>query len=52
MEEYLVGKTSAEVTGIAVNEDKKPTEPDLVAGVTISIDGYQVAAVKAMENAK
>ena len=52
MEVYLVGKTAGEVTGIAVDADGKGTEPDLLAGVTISIDGYQTAAVKAIENAK
>ena len=52
MEVYLVGKTAGEVTGIAVDADGKGTEPDLLAGVTISIDGYQAAAVKAIENAK
>lgn len=52
MEDYLVGKTAGEVTGIAVDGDGKPTDPDLLASVTISVDGYQTAAVKAMENAK
>lgn len=52
MEDYLVGKNSSEVTGIAVDDDGKATDPDLVAGVTISIDGYQTAALKAIENAK
>ena len=52
MEDYLAGKNAGEVTGIAVDGDGKPTDPDLLAGVTISVDGYQTAAVKAMENAK
>ena len=52
MEDYLVGKTSGEVTGIAVDGDGKATDPDLLTSVTISVDGYQTAAVKAMENAK
>lgn len=52
MESYLIGKDAGEVAGIAVDEDGKGTDPDLVAGVTISIDGYQTAAVKAIENAK
>ncbi|MCI8517341.1 MAG: hypothetical protein HFG75_10845 [Hungatella sp.] len=52
MEEYLIGKTADEVLGIAVDESEKPTDADLAAGVTISIGGYQTAAVKAVENAK
>lgn len=52
MEAYLIGKTAEGVTGIAVNEDQKPTDPDLAAGVTVSIGGYQTAAVKAIKNAK
>lgn len=52
MEDYLIGKTAGEVTGIAVDGDGKPTDPDLLTSVTISVDGYQTAAVKAMENAK
>lgn len=52
MEDYLTGKTSGEVSGIAVDGDGKATDPDLLAGVTISVDGYQTAALKAMENAK
>ncbi len=52
MEAYLIGKTAEGVTGIAVNEDQKPTDPDLAAGVTVSISGYQTAAVKAIKNAK
>lgn len=52
MEDYLVGKTAGEVTGIAVDGDGKPTDPDLLASVTISVDGYQTATVKAMENTK
>lgn len=52
MEDYLTGKTAEGVTGIAVDENQKATDPDLVAGVTISIGGYQIAAVKAIENAK
>ena len=52
LEEYFVGKTSSEVDGIAVDESTKPTDADLLAGVTVSIGGYKTAAVKAVENAK
>lgn len=52
MEEYLVGKTAKEVTGIAVDDSGKATDPDLLAGVTMSVNGYQATAVKAVENAR
>ncbi len=52
MEEYLMGKTAKEVLEIAVDESEKPTDPDLLAGVTVSIGGYQTAAAKAVENAR
>ncbi len=52
MEDYLVGKTAEEVAGIAVDESQKPADADLAAGVTVSIGGYQTAAVKAIENAE
>lgn len=52
MEDYIIGKTAQEVAGIAVDEDEKPVDADLLAGVTVSIGGYQTAAVKAMENAE
>ena len=52
MEEYLVGKTAKGVLEIAVDESEKPTDPDLLAGVTVSIGGYQTAAAKAVENAR
>lgn len=52
LEEYFVGKTAAEVEGIAVDESDKPTDADLLAGVTVSIGGYKTAAVKAVDDAK
>ena len=52
LEECFVGKTAAEVEGIAVDESDKPTDADLLAGVTVSIGGYKTAAVKAVDNAK
>ncbi len=34
LEEYVIGKTAEEVAGIAVDDTTKPTDVDLVAGVT------------------
>lgn len=52
LEEYVVGKTVDEVTGIAVNEDSKPTDADLAASVTIAIGTFQDTVAKAAANAK
>ncbi len=52
MEAYVIGKTAEEIKGIAVDESNKPTDADLLAGVTVSIGGYKTAAVKAVDNAK
>lgn len=46
-ETYVVGKTQAEVAGIAVNEDGKPTDATLTAGCTIAITDF----IKAVDNA-
>ena len=45
---YITGKTAAEVAGIAVNEDTKPTGADLVSSVTIAIGGFQALIAKAL----
>ena len=52
METYLVGKTSEEIMGLAVNEEGKAADADLASSVTVSIGGYQEAAAKAIANAK
>lgn len=52
MGEYVIGKTADEVAGIAVDEEGKPTDADLLTGVTISAGGFRDAIVKAVENAK
>ena len=52
LEECFVGKTAAEVEGIAVDESDKPTDADLLAGVTVSIGGYKTAAVKLLTMTK
>ena len=46
-ETYVVGKTQAEVNGIALNEDGKPTDTDLTAGCTIAVADF----IKAVDNA-
>ena len=50
---YVVGKTAAEVAGIAVNKETKPADgTDLATSVTIKIGGYVNAIVEAVANAK
>ncbi|MGI6577955.1 MAG: hypothetical protein ACOX1Q_08025 [Eubacteriales bacterium] len=49
---YVVGKTASEVSGIAVDENAKPTSSDLTTSVTVSIDGMIAAVEKAVANAK
>ncbi len=44
---YTVGKTPAEVAGIAVTETIKPAEADLASSVTIAIGGFQALIAKA-----
>lgn len=50
-EEYMVGKTAAEIGGIAVNESGKTTDTDLMASVTVAIGDFQIVAQKAMQDA-
>lgn len=52
MEGFMVGKTADEVAGITVGDDGKTTDADLVSSVTISIDAFQEAALKAAADAK
>ena len=51
-EEYVIGKTVDEVTGIVVDEKTVPTDEDLLAGVTIKIGDYIEAISQAAEDAK
>ena len=44
---YAIGKTPAEVSGIAVTEDGKAADADLAASVTISIGAFQTLVAKA-----
>ncbi len=50
--QYVIGKTVAQVKGIAVNEGTKPTDADLAASVTIAIGQFQSLIEKAAANAK
>lgn len=50
--DYVVGKTAAEVQGIAVDESGHATGSDLTSSVTVSISGYVNAIVQAVNNAK
>ncbi len=49
--DYVVGKTVAEVKGIAVDAEQHATDADLKASVTIKIVGYIDAIEKAVANA-
>lgn len=48
---YVIGKTAAEVEGIAVDESTKPTDTELAASVTVSVGGLQGAVVNAAAHA-
>ena len=43
---YVTGKTVAEVQGIAVNEETRPTDADLASSVTIAVGGFQALLAK------
>lgn len=49
---YVVGKTAAEVKGIAVNEKGDATDKELTASVTISIGDFMKIIDKAVASAK
>lgn len=49
---YVVGKTIAEVKGIAVNEKGAPTATDLTSSVTIGVGEFISALEKAVNTAK
>lgn len=52
IEEYVIGKTADEVEGIAVDEDTRPTDTDLLSSVTVKIGGYVEAIAEAARGAK
>ena len=47
--EYVTGKTVAEVTGIAVNENGAPADEDLASSVTIGIGNFTALIEKAAQ---
>ncbi|MEN6313096.1 MAG: hypothetical protein ABFD25_02485 [Clostridiaceae bacterium] len=49
---YVVGKTAAEVKGIAVNAEGVPTAAELTSSVTIHVDDFMTIIEKASANAK
>ena len=49
---YVVGKTVDEIKAIPLNEEGSPIGADLVSSVTVHINGYIEAIVKAVANAK
>lgn len=51
LEKWFVGKTAAQVTGMALNEGK-PSDADLTSKVTITVTDYQKAVLEAIANAK
>ena len=50
--DYVLGKTVAEIKGIAVNEEGIPTDAELSTSVTVHITDYVTAIEKAVNNAK
>ena len=56
-EEWMVGKTSDEITGLKVkerdaNHTAVPDVPELTSSVTITVDGYQAVVAEAIANAR
>jgi len=49
---YVIGKTSDEVSGIAINEEGLAGDADLAASVTIHLGGFITAITKAVANAQ
>lgn len=50
--DYVIGKTLAQVKGIAVNEGGAPTDSELSSSVTIHITDFTAAIEKAVNNAQ
>lgn len=50
--QYVVGKTTDEVKGIAVNEEGVPTAADLTASVTVHVTDFIDGVQKAVANAR
>ena len=56
-EEWMIGKTAAEITGLKVKERDAshkavPDVPELTSSVTITVDGYQSVVAEAIKNAR
>ncbi len=56
-EEWMIGKTADEITGLKVKEKDAnhtavPDVPELTSSVTITVDGYQKVVAEAIENAR
>ena len=49
---YVIGMTADDVMAIAFDEEGYPTDADLTASVTMGVDAYLAAIVKAIENAQ
>ena len=49
---YVIGKTAADIDGIALAEDGKPSGADLTASVTIPAGDFKGTVLKAVSNAK
>lgn len=49
---YTLGKTAAQIDGIALDASTKPTGADLVASVTMSAGDLKTAVLKAIANVK
>ena len=52
LEQYCIGKTPAEVQGIALDDSGKATDADLIAGITMPLADFIDGVVKACENAR
>ena len=52
LEQYCIGKTPAEVQGIALDEDGKATDADLIAGITMPLGDFIAGVVGACNNAR
>ncbi|MDF3004218.1 MAG: hypothetical protein K0S22_690 [Oscillospiraceae bacterium] len=50
--EYVVGKTADEVSGIAVDDNGKTTDSELLASVTVGIGDFNKVVAKAVANAE
>jgi len=51
LEEWMIGKTVAEVKALGLTEDDAPDDPDLATSVTITVTAYIAALEKAYNNA-